>query len=37
MLTVMEDIGSIEGEFDVAISSLALHYVEDFSGVSGLL
>lgn len=29
----MEDIGSLEGEFDVAISSLALHYVEDFSGV----
>ena len=29
----MEDIGGLEGEFDVAISSLALHYVEDFSGV----
>ena len=29
----MEDIGSIGGEFDVAISSLALHYVEDFQGV----
>ena len=29
----MEDIGSLEGEFDVAISSLALHYVDDFSGV----
>ncbi len=29
----MEDIGDLEGEFDVAISSLALHYVEDFSGV----
>ena len=29
----MEDIGSLEGEFDVAISSLALHYVDDFPGV----
>jgi ubiquinone/menaquinone biosynthesis C-methylase UbiE len=29
----MEDIGSLDGEFDVVISSLALHYVEDFSGV----
>ncbi len=29
----MEDIGSLEGEFDVVISSLALHYVEDFPGV----
>lgn len=29
----MEDIGTIDGEFDVVISSLALHYVEDFQGV----
>lgn len=29
----MEDLGSLEGEFDVVISSLALHYVEDFPGV----
>ena len=29
----MEDIGSIDGTFDVVISSLAIHYVEDFSGV----
>ena len=29
----MEDIGSIEGEFDLAVSSLALHYIEDFKGV----
>ena len=29
----MEDIGTIKGEFDVVISSLALHYVEDFQGV----
>ena len=37
----MEDIGSITGTFDVVISSLALHYVEDYEGVvknvSGLL
>ena len=31
----MEDIGSIDDTFDVVISSLALHYVEDFSGVAG--
>ena len=30
----MEDIGSIDDTFDVVISSLALHYVDDFSGVS---
>ncbi len=30
----MEDIGSIDETFDVVISSLALHYVEDFSGVA---
>lgn len=29
----MEDIGQLEGKFDVVISSLALHYVEDFKGV----
>ena len=29
----MEDIGNMEGTFDVVISSLALHYVEDFPGV----
>lgn len=29
----MEDIGEIEGIFDLAVSSLALHYVEDFNGV----
>ena len=29
----MEDIGTLEGKFDVTISSLALHYVEDFKGV----
>ena len=29
----MEDLGSLDGTFDVAISSLALHYVEDFPGV----
>lgn len=29
----MEDIGAIDGTFDVVISSLALHYVEDFGGV----
>lgn len=29
----MEDIGELTETFDVAISSLALHYVEDFEGV----
>ena len=29
----MEDIDSIEDTFDVVISSLAIHYVEDFGGV----
>ena len=29
----MEEIGSIDDEFDVVISSLAFHYVEDFGGV----
>ena len=29
----MEDIGKLTETFDVAISSLALHYVEDFEGV----
>ena len=29
----MEDLGKIEGEFDLAISSLAMHYIEDYKGV----
>ena len=29
----MEDISQLEGKFDVAISSLALHYVEDFENL----
>lgn len=29
----MEDISSIDEKFDVVISSLALHYVDDFAGV----
>lgn len=29
----MEDIGQLNGQFDMVVSSLALHYVEDFSGV----
>lgn len=29
----MEDIGKLEGGFDLVISSLALHYIEDFKGV----
>ena len=29
----MEEIGTIDDEFDVVISSLAFHYVEDFGGV----
>lgn len=29
----MEDVGSIEEKFDVVISSLAMHYIEDFDGV----
>ncbi|MBQ6868212.1 MAG: class I SAM-dependent methyltransferase [Clostridia bacterium] len=29
----MEDISAIDGKFDIAVSSLALHYVEDFEGV----
>ena len=33
MLTVMEDIDSIDEKFDIVISSLAIHYVEDFKGV----
>ncbi len=31
----MEDIGSLEEHFDVVVSSLAFHYVEDFDGVVG--
>lgn len=29
----MERLGEIEGKFDVVVSSLAFHYVEDFDGV----
>lgn len=29
----MEDISAIDEKFDLAVSSLALHYVEDFEGV----
>ena len=29
----MEDISSIDEKFDVVISSLAMHYIEDFDGV----
>lgn len=29
----MEDIGQLDMEFDLVVSSLAFHYVEDFSGV----
>lgn len=29
----MEDISAIDERFDIAVSSLALHYVEDFEGV----
>ena len=29
----MEELDRIDGEFDVVISSLAFHYVEDFAGV----
>ena len=29
----MEDLGSIDENFDLVISSLAFHYIEDFSGV----
>ena len=29
----MEDINEIDGEFDLVISSLALHYIDDFDGV----
>ena len=28
----IEDIGQLEGKFDVIVSSLAFHYVEDFEG-----
>ena len=30
----MEDIGTLEGSFDVVVSSLALHYVSDFDKLS---
>ncbi len=29
----MEDLDKIEGKFDLVVSSLAIHYVEDFAGV----
>ena len=29
----MEDIGELEGGFDLVVSSLAIHYVEDYKGV----
>ena len=29
----MEDIDRLDGKFDLAVSSLAFHYVEDFAGV----
>ena len=29
----MEDLDRLEGEFDLAVSSLALHYIEDYKGV----
>lgn len=30
----MEDIGQLNESFDIVVSSLALHYVEDFAGVA---
>ncbi len=33
LLLPIEDIDQIDGKFDVVISSLAFHYVEDFRGV----
>ena len=33
----MEDIGSLSEKFDVIVSSLALHYVEDFDGICKLV
>lgn len=29
----IEDIGELDGRFDVVVSSLAFHYIDDFSGV----
>ena len=29
----MEDLDQVEGQFNIVISSLAMHYVEDFAGV----
>ncbi len=29
----MEELDKIEGEFDLAVSSLAMHYIEDYQGV----
>ncbi len=33
----MEELDKVEGQFDIVISSLAFHYVEDFSGVVGMI
>ncbi len=33
MHMAMEDIGELEEEFDVVVSSLAMYYVEDYAGV----
>lgn len=29
----MEDLDKLEGEFDLAVSALAIHYIEDYAGV----
>ena len=31
----MEDISQLQGRFDIVVSSLAFHYIEDFKGVIG--
>ncbi|MBP5553672.1 MAG: class I SAM-dependent methyltransferase [Lachnospiraceae bacterium] len=31
----MEDLDKVDGKFDVVISSLAMHYIDDFDGVVG--
>ncbi len=33
-LMAMEDIGALDERFDAAVSSLAIHYVEDFMGLA---
>ena len=33
MRMAMEDIGALAGPFDLAVSSLAIHYVEDYRGL----